>query len=152
MEAKQNQSEATIKEGRRWQRLRLPLFRLCGVAVKEWGGVGEGRQPDGVSSSILSSVFILSPVIKYLNSSVCLSVTGRRSSSVVHPSLCSCWHLASLSVGRHSDTWLYWSRLYQPTSVPPHPLCTFLSPTHFSSPAVSLYLSFPVVPFVSAAL
>lgn len=30
-----------------------------------------GRQPDGASSIVLSSVFILGPVIKYLTGSVC---------------------------------------------------------------------------------
>lgn len=52
----------------------LPLpFCPCGEDVKECG-VAKGRQPSGISSFILSSVFILSLVIKYLNSSVCLSL------------------------------------------------------------------------------
>lgn len=57
-----------------------PLSLLCpyGEAVKEGRGrgVGEGRQLDGVPSSILSSEFILAPVIKYLKDclSVCLCV------------------------------------------------------------------------------
>lgn len=52
----------------------LPLpFCPCGEAVKECG-VAKRRQLDEISSFILSSVFILSLAIKYLNSSVCLSL------------------------------------------------------------------------------
>lgn len=58
-------------------------FCPCGVAVKECG-VAERRQLDEISSLILSSVFILSLVIKYLNSAVCLSLaTAALQSSIL---------------------------------------------------------------------
>lgn len=55
----------------------LSLFCTRGEAVKEEGGLARERQPNGVPPSTLSSVFILAPVIKYLNGSVCLRATAR---------------------------------------------------------------------------
>lgn len=108
-------------------------FCPCGVAVKECG-VAERRQLDEISSLILSSVFILSLVIKYLNSAVCLSLaTAALQSSIL------CFVAAGASPlwlwdvnPTHSSTDLACTIL--PIPPPATPVRSFLSPTHFSFP------------------
>lgn len=102
-------------------------------------GGRERRQPDRVPSSILSSVFILAPDIKYLNTPVCLCVAAHcgmhtcHHSLVIHPSLRSCCSFIvsfRMSVGQIAPVILLrfiylhsnWCLLFS------HPPWTFLSP------------------------
>ena len=121
----------------------LYLWWIC----KNRGGV-EGRQPNRVPSSILLSVFILAPAIKYLTGPVCLLVAAHCETLLQFSCPSSALWLLSL----HCFLWVVsWSDTSSDlTGINLIQICRFLLssvpscllvPAHFPFHTFSLYLS-----------